>query len=208
MSGLRTLGRASTLPGSLPQTNLSMARPRRLLVLLAIGTLLMLVGPLEHPASILAQEDSLEQRAQSLDKQLICPVCPGETLNQSQATLAKQMRQIIRERLADGQPEQEIIDYFVSVYGESVLAAPPRSGFSLTVWLVPPVGLTGGLVVLFLAIRTLRRGARTPAGAGGSASPQAGEEASTDPELERYLSLVDREMGERPGPSDQGQERG
>ena len=74
----------------------------------------------------------IEARAQALDKQLLCPVCLGETLDQSQAPLAKQMRQILRDRLAVGQSEEEILDYFVSLYSESVLAAPLKSGFNLS----------------------------------------------------------------------------
>ncbi len=135
----------------------------------------------------LAQEESsLEARAQALDRQLICPVCPGETLNQSQATLAKQMRQILRDRLADGQTEQEITDYFVSVYGELVLAAPPKHGFLLTAWLVPPAALLAGITVLVLTIRRLRKPL--------ALVPAAELEASNDVELEPYLDLVDKEM--------------
>ena len=99
----------------------------------------------------------LEATATALDKQIICPVCPGETLNQSQATLAKQMRAIVRERLAAGQSPDEITAYFVSVYGPSVLAQPPTSGVALAVWLVPPVALAIGIAVLVLALRSMRR---------------------------------------------------
>ena len=66
---------------------------------------------------------TIEERAQGLDKQLICPICPTETIDQSQVQLAKQMKNIVRERLNEGASEQEILDFFVSRYGEDVLAA-------------------------------------------------------------------------------------
>ncbi len=150
---------------------------------------LLLFALLSHQSLVLAQEGPLlEERAQALDRQLICPVCPGETLNQSQATLAKQMRQILRDRLADGQTEQEITDYFVSVYGEMVLAAPPKRGFLLTAWLVPPAALLAGITVLVLTIRKLRR----PSGLVLADGP----ETPNDVELEPYLDLVDEEMAD------------
>ncbi len=63
----------------------------------------------------------------------MCPIiADGLHLDQSQTPLAKQMRQILRDRLAVGQSEEEILDYFVSLYSESVLAAPLKSGFNLS----------------------------------------------------------------------------
>ena len=160
-------------------------------LLTTLFLLLALTGS-THPA--LAQEQTpIEERARALDKQLICPVCPGETLHQSQATLAKQMRQILRDRLAEGQSEQEIVAYFVSVYGDSVLAAPPREGFGLIAWLVPPLALAIGGVIVFFTIRALRK---APTLAPGLEPPMPSAEAMTRAvELERYLKLVDQEMG-------------
>ena len=139
---------------------------------------------------------NLEAVAIRLDKQIMCPVCPSETLNQSQATLAKQMRAIIRERLAAGQSPEQVSGYFVSVYGESVLAEPPASGVGLAVWLVPPAGLAVGIAALALALKSMRRPQAT-----ARASAPGQPRATTDPDLERYLDEVDREFGSNPGPS-------
>ena len=177
---------------SMPPLNgqASYPQPRRNALHFALlAFFLLLFALLSYQGVALAQEGpSLAVRAQALDRQLICPVCPGETLNQSQATLAKQMRQILRDRLADGQTEQEIIDYFVSVYGEMVLAAPPKRGFLLTAWLVPPAALLAGITVLVLTIRKLRR----PSGLVLADGP----ETSNDVGLEPYLNLVDEEMAD------------
>ena len=148
-------------------------------LIVAAGLLLLLSAQLPD-----TPDRATEERAQALDRQLICPVCPGETLDQSQATLAKQMRAIIRERLASGQSEREVLDYFVSVYGDSVLAAPPRRGFGLLAWIVPPGALLIGASLVVVAIRRMRH---------PSHAYQA-EEGPVPQDLEPYLALVDREM--------------
>ena len=129
------------------------------------------------------RQPSLEERAQSIDKSLICPVCPGETIDQAQVQLAHQMRDVVRENLAEGWSRERILDFFVDRYGEGVLAAPPKSGFNLVAWLVPPVGVVGAFLLLLVVIRSMRRGG------------DVGSEEVADPELEPYLSLVDRELG-------------
>ena len=130
-------------------------------------------------------ELALEKRAQSIDKSLICPVCPGETIDQSQVQLAQQMRVLVREQLAEGWSRQRILDYFVDSYGEDVLAEPPKSGFNLIAWFVPIVAIAAALLLLAVVIVAMRRSASAlpaPAGPG-------------DLELEPYLSMVDSELG-------------
>ena len=193
-SGRRSLFRYQAQPGSVPaQPSLY---PRRIVPVALTALLLLLALASQSGLAIAQAQPAIEEQARALDQQLICPVCPGETLHQSQATLAKQMRQIIRERLAAGQSEQEIIAYFVSVYGDSVLAAPPREGFGLVAWLVPPLALIiGGIAVLY-ALRVLRK----------SPAPDTGPEVPTgEAELERYLQLVDQEMGGAGEPATTGQ---
>ena len=150
-----------------------------------------------------AQEPSLEERAQRLDRSLICPVCPGETIDQSQAALADQMQAVVREMLQAGRSEEQIRQFFVDRYGELVLAAPPKRGFNLVAWIVPPTGILGGFLVLALAVRAMRRH-----------RPEAPDEvvSGTPHGLEPYLALVDRELqqgalpdpGARHGKSEQG----
>ena len=132
-------------------------------------------------------EESLEERALALDKQLICPVCPGESIYESRATLAKQMRAVVRDRLGAGESEKEILDYFVSVYGNSVLAEPPKEGFTLAIWLVPPLALVLGVVALALTVRAMRRRQVS--------LPDAAAGGMTQGELRGYLSMVDEELG-------------
>ena len=161
-------------------------RPLGLALLLTLS--LMVLAALSPEGALAAEELALEERAKALDQQLICPVCPGETLHQSQVDLAKQMRQIIRERLAADQSEQEILDYFVSVYGESVLAAPAKRGFSLVAWLVPPLAILAGSAAVLLAIRSLKK---------QRAQKPTLTMAATGEELGGYLEIVDRELRAR-----------
>ena len=102
-------------------------------VLLSLVAVLALLAVACQGSSV---EPSLEEQAQALDKQLMCPVCPSETIDQSQVELAKQMKATVRERLEEGESEQEIKDFFVDRYGDNVLAAPPARGFNIVVWVV------------------------------------------------------------------------
>lgn len=91
---------------------------------------------------------TLDDQVHAIAGELMCPVCGGQTVAESGSQLAEQMRAIIRERLRAGQSRDEIIAYFVGQFGESVLAAPPRRGGGLAVWLIPPAALAIGVIVL------------------------------------------------------------
>ena len=146
-------------------------------------------GSANEPGTYSPEE--LEAVAYSIDRSLICPVCPAETIDQAQVQLAKQMRALVREKLAEGWTREQILDLFVESYGEDVLASPPKSGFNLLVWVVPPVGVAGALVALASVVAAMRR----TRGGGPTAVVQA-----SDGELEPYLSIVDQELGLSTGP--------
>ena len=101
-------------------------------------------------------ENSIEQRAIAIEKLLICPVCPSETIHASQVEVSKQMRDLIRTLLSEGMSDEEILDFFVSRYGEDILAEPSRDGFTNIVWIIPPIILPTIfiLLIIFLYKRT------------------------------------------------------
>ena len=132
---------------------------------------------------------TFEERAQSIDRSLICPQCPGETIDQASVPLAIQMREIVREKLGEGWSRQQILQYFVDRFDEGVLAAPPKDGVNLVAWVVPPVTVAGAAVLLFMVLVAMRRGAR----------PTPETPSLSEQELEPYLSKVDRELGLPPG---------
>ncbi|MSQ22031.1 MAG: cytochrome c-type biogenesis protein CcmH [Dehalococcoidia bacterium] len=165
--------------------------------LLALGAALIAVALAASACLFQGEELSLEEQAQQIDQSLMCPVCPGETIDQSQVVLAKQMRALVREKLAAGEPRQQILDYFVARFGVDVLAAPPKQGANLIVWLVPGAGLAAFGAGLFLVLRAMRSSADKSSASG--LSPEAAplrDSPLTDDELEPYLYRVDEEMSQ------------
>ena len=151
-----------------------------------LGLLLMLALPF---GVALAQDSGQEPRydeaeALAIDRMLICPVCPAETIDQAQVEISRQMRDVVRQLLAEGASREEILDFFVDRYGAQVLAAPPKSGVNLLAWLLPIVGILVGIGGVFFVIRAMasRSGERTDAG-------PAWEEG-----LEPYLEAVDNDL--------------
>ena len=132
--------------------------PRKALLIVPL-LLLVAIG-----LSCSSESASLEEQAQGIDSLLMCPVCPAETIDQSQAEIALQMRAIIRQKLEAGEGKPEILDFFVDRYGKSILAKPPQEGFNLLVWIMPPIAVVVGLVLFWVAVRHLGRKPTTDAG--------------------------------------------
>lgn len=110
------------------------------------------------------QEDVYSERTMELARQLQCPVCAGQSVADSQVTLAQQMRDTIERQVQAGQSDEQIIAYFVERY-DNVLLEPPKSGFLLTLWWIPPAVLAVGALVVVLYIREgtgRKRGSKTP----------------------------------------------
>ena len=99
----------------------------------------------------------IERQTHALNKAIMCPVCPGESIDQSQNPLAVSMRAIVAERLGDGQTGDQIKAFFVDKYGPSVLLEPPREGISLLAWLLPPVAVVVAVFAVFVGLRWMRR---------------------------------------------------
>ena len=164
---------------------------------------LLLTGAVAHAQGGLPYD---EETAQSIDRMLMCPVCPAETIDQSRVQIAEQMRSLVREMLGQGVGREEILDFFEERYGPSVLAAPPKSGVNLLVWILPVVGVFAALAGGFMVIRsmTARGGAETAA------------EPLLEDGLEPYLEAIDRDLalqgdadgsaGGRPAAPPQGEE--
>lgn len=85
-------------------------------------------------------------RADAIAKRLMCPVCEGQSVAESNSDLARDMRKLIVRKIESGQSDEEIIAWFRGKYGDTILAEPPLKGFNLVVWLLPFVALTAGIV--------------------------------------------------------------
>lgn len=128
-----------------------------------------------------------EAKAQEIDRKLMCPVCPAQTIDQTEVPLAKQMRAQVRELLASGASREEVLAWFSAPerYGPSVLAEPPRRGFYLIAWIVPGVVVVAALVGGLLTLRAMR-------GRRGDAAEDP--ETSGGDGLQPYLAAVDRDL--------------
>ena len=87
------------------------------------------------------QEKSIDDQVKEISYLLMCPVCQGQSIAESNSNLAQDMREIIRKQLEEGKTKEEIISYFVSSYGESILATPPPKGINWVLWLLPGVAI-------------------------------------------------------------------
>ena len=89
-----------------------------------------------------------EDRVDALAIRLKCPVCESESIADSPAQVARDSYDLIAERVADGWTDDEILDFFVATYGQSVLLDPPASGATAVLWIAPVAALAiGGLIV-------------------------------------------------------------
>ncbi|WP_018239155.1 cytochrome c-type biogenesis protein [Ensifer sp. BR816] len=132
-------------------------------VLVALFLCLASIAPAlaVNPDEVLA-DPALEARARAISAKLRCMVCQNQSIDDSNAELAKDLRLLVRERLKEGDTDEAVVAYVVSRYGEFVLLSPRFEAKTLVLWGMPVVLLVLGAVTLVVAAR--RRGAR-PAGA-------------------------------------------
>lgn len=127
--------------------------------------------PLDDPA--------LEARARAIHKKLRCLVCQNQSIEDSNADLAHDLRQLVRERLAQGDSDEEVIAFIVARYGDWVLLDPPVKPATWLLW-AGPLLLVGGAG----AVLVLRRRRRAVA------------PALSDDERQRVAQLLDKELGD------------
>ncbi|MHB8453646.1 MAG: cytochrome c-type biogenesis protein [Acidiferrobacterales bacterium] len=126
---------------------------RRFILLAAfLGVMAPTFGATPVPGGTVVTEDPLTREELDIAKTLRCTVCQNESVADSQADLAKDMRALIRQQLQAGKSPKEIVDYFVSRYGDYVLLKPPFDVAGTIVWLGPlflllVLGVSGWLVI-------------------------------------------------------------
>lgn len=122
------------------------------LLLCLMGTAAWALDPTE-----MLDDPVLEARARALDHALRCVVCQSESVASSNATWAVEARSVIREQVADGASDNEIVDFFVERYGEFVLMAPRTSGSNWLLWAAGPLMLLFAAGVGFAYLRDRNR---------------------------------------------------
>ncbi len=147
-------------------------------------------------ASCVTEDDlTVDQRVYQLSQQLMCPVCDGQTLDQSQAQLSEDMKAVIRQKIEEGETNNEIRAYFVERYGEIVLASPDVGGFNLIAWVVPVLIFIGGAMLVGNAYLNMRRRSRKSVGDTADEKPDSvTSQFSEDEKLDEYLQRADREI--------------
>lgn len=126
-----------------------------------ISVLLMaLAAPLAavEPDEML-DDTLLEKRARHISDGLRCLVCQNESIDESNASLAKDLRILVRERLSEGDSDSEVVDYIVARYGEFVLLQPTTGGWNWVLWATGPIGF---VLALLIAAGYLRARSKAP----------------------------------------------
>ena len=154
-----------------------------LAVLLAVALALVVIS------SVSAQETTprppiTDDQVNAIAKQMYCPVCENTPLDVCPTQACIEWRELIRDLLAEGKSEAEIKQYFVDRFGDRVLAAPPARGLNWLVYVIPPVAILAGLLILYSALRAWRQTA-PPASPPAGISPQAA--SKVDDEYTRRL---------------------
>jgi cytochrome c-type biogenesis protein CcmH len=131
----------------------------RWLAALALSALLAAPAVAVQPDEVL-DDPVLEERARDISSGLRCLVCRNESIDESNAELARDLRLLVRERLTEGDTNDEVLAYVVDRYGEYVLLRPPMQGSTIALWLAAPVLL---LLGLGLSVAYIRRRAQATA---------------------------------------------
>ncbi|MBN8291525.1 cytochrome c-type biogenesis protein CcmH [Rhodobacter sp. NTK016B] len=132
---------------------------RKLFLTLAL-MLLALPALAVQPDEVLA-DPALEARAREITAELRCVVCRNESVDDSNADIARDIRLMVRERLVAGDSNEEAIQFMVDRFGEFVLLNPRATGTNLILWITGPVLLVLGLGIAVLAIRRRKPGTET-----------------------------------------------
>jgi len=177
-------------------------KPRYIRFLLT-GLLVLLLLALAMPAG--AQDPTRavsDDDVNAIAKDLYCPICESTPLDVCATQACADWREVIRGKLAEGQTEEEIKAYFELQYGARALAEPPRSGFTLAVWILPVVAIVIGGFVFGLYVRRMRT---SPSGeASLAAGDVPGSELRAEPEMPvkdepepgDYQARIERELRE------------
>src|SRR5215510_9637269 len=159
---------------------------RRLLALvLLLSALVASAGALAVQPDEILPDATLEARARALSKELRCMVCQNQSIDDSDAPLARDLRILVRERLQAGDSDHQVIDFLVARYGEFVLLRPRFSAHTALLWLGPAAILLIGAFGIFSIARRYRRGSRV-------AAARAGEAALSEAEQARLAEIIRR----------------
>lgn len=126
---------------------------RRSRVAVAVIALLSAFAAIPARTQAQAADSTLEARTTAVASTLRCPVCQGESIQDSPSELAQQMRSVVRDRLRSGETPEQVKAYFVSRYGEWILLEPKMTGLNVMLYVLPIVIVIGGLILIVVLVR-------------------------------------------------------
>jgi cytochrome c-type biogenesis protein CcmH len=162
-------------------------------VLACVFALSLMIG---SSAAYAVQPDEImpdtakELRARNLSRELRCMVCQNQSIDDSEAPLARDLRLLVRERIAAGDSDQQVLDFLVARYGEFVLLKPRLEPSTWLLWLLTPLALGGGGLALWFQGR---RRSKSAAGEDGSTAKLTAEERARLEQL-----IAEEPLPERP----------
>jgi cytochrome c-type biogenesis protein CcmH len=170
------------------------ARGRLLTFLLLALVLVYLALSLSNQSAVAQSPTPTDDEVNRIARQLYCPVCENTPLDVCPTEACRQWRDLIRQQLSEGWSESRIQDYFVEQYGARVLAEPPRTGLNWLVYLLPPVIILTGVIMLLRSFRIWTKPA-TPGtdGRGGSKPVQP----PAAPGADDYMARLEDELKKR-----------
>ncbi len=133
-----------------------------------------------------------DNEVNAIAKQLYCPVCESTPLDVCPTEACKDWREQIRTMLSEGKTEDEILQHFVDQYGDRVLSAPPATGFNWVIYILPPMIILIGAVILF---RSLKEWTTPKESAAGSSAESEADPVSVS--KDEYVSRFEEELKKR-----------
>ena len=165
--------------------------PRAIALLLVLAAVATAAGPVSAAAAAPPKPVKQHATVQQMYDLLMCVVC-HESLSVAESPQSYQERGLVRQYVSQGLTVKQIENRMVAQYGPAVLAQPPKHGFSLLVYIVPPVVVLGGIALLLYTVPRWRR--RTVAARAATAETEGREPTLSAQESAR----LDRELAERP----------
>lgn len=168
---------------------------RGLLGLMLVGWMLSSTTAVSPTFAQEQQKDVTDDEVNAIGKQLFCPTCENTPVDVCPTLTCADWRADIRQQLAEGRSEQEILTYFADYYGTEVLANPPREGFGLVAWYLPAVVVLVAVVGFGWYFYRLQQ-------AGQQVAEQVSNTAVSSPPApaDKYRDLLERELDEKQEP--------
>jgi cytochrome c-type biogenesis protein CcmH len=122
------------------------------IIIFGLALLTLLLSSLPATAQY-HNEEALQQAAREIYDLIMCPLCAGQTIAQSNNETSAQMRDLVLKKLRQGESKEEILQYFKSRYGERIMAKPSKEGFNLILWVLPFVLVLLAAISIYFLIR-------------------------------------------------------